>query len=433
MSAEVASDGESAYQARVERDLRRNYAAHLCHGLLGQTGFRLLNAPTFLPAYLFALTGGELAIGIARSLQAFGMFLSPIYGATSIEHRKRVLPVGFVVGGSMRLTVLGIALAGFFLSDVWAVRAIWLLLVFFGFFMGMQGVIFSFLMSKVIPVERRGFLLGLRNCLGGLTASAVAYLGGRYLVEPNLLGNGYATTFLLSFVLTSLGLMMLLGVREPEPPQVREAKGVGDRLRELPALLRSDRGFTLYFLARALATMGRMAVPFYFVYADRALGGQTAANLAILTPCFLLANSTINLPWGWIADRTGFRLVFLASIGTWVASAGLLMASTGILGFAIAFFGIGAGLGGFMMSAQNMVLEFGQREDLPLRIAVANSSSELIGAIGPLLGAAILLAFPHEVLFGTAIGFQLVAAAMVIFYVDEPRGRTPRLSESSPQ
>jgi MFS family permease len=429
-AAQSSSALESAYQDRVRRDLRRNYIAHLCHGLLGQTGFRLLNAPTFLPAYLFALTGGELAIGIARSLQAFGMFLSPILGATAIEHRKRVLPVGFLVGGSMRLSVLGIALAGFFLPDDQVVWAVWLLIAGFGFFMGMQGVIFSFLMSKVIPVDRRGFLLGLRNCLGGLTASAVAFLGGRYLVEPDALGNGYAATFLLSFVLTSLGLLMLLGVREPEPPQVREAKGVGDRLRELPALLRADRGFTLYFMARALATMGRMAVPFYFVYADQELGGSTARNLAILTPCFLLANSTINLPWGWLADRTGFRLIFLASIAMWVASAFLLMMSEGMLGFATAFFGIGAGLGGFMMSAQNMVLEFGQREDLPLRIAVANSASELVGAIGPLVGAAILLAFPHEVLFGCAMAFQVVAGVIVVVYVDEPRRRRSRLADS---
>jgi MFS family permease len=426
---EALAHAESIYQAQVLRDLPRNFLAHLCHGLLGQTGFRLLNAPTFLPAYLFTLTGGELAIGIARSAQAFGTFLSPILGATSIEHRKRVLPIGFWVGASMRLMVLGIALAGFFLSDEWAVRAIWLLLVGFGFFMGMQGVIFTFLMSKVIPVERRGFLLGLRNALAGLTASGVAYLGGAYLVGTNALGNGYATTFLLAFVLTSIGLLMLLGVREPEPPQVRHASGVGERLRELPALLRSDHGFTLYFVARALATMGQMAVPFYFVYAGGDIG-VTGESLAILTPCFLLANTTLNLPWGWVADRRGFRVVFLTSIVLWIASVVLLMQSDTILGFAIAFVGIGAGLGGFMMSAQNMVLEFGSREDLPLRIAVANSSAELVGAIGPLLGAAILLAFPHEVLFCTAIVFQLAAILVVVFYVDEPRRRKARLADA---
>jgi MFS family permease len=416
---------EAAYEEQVRRDLRRNFTAHLFHGLLGQTGFRLLNAPTFLPAYLFVLTGSEFAIGIARAAQAFGMFLSPILGATAIEHRKRVLPVGFLVGGSMRLSILGIALAGFFLPVEWAVPAISILMLVFGFFMGMQGVIFSFLMSKVIPIDRRGVLLGLRNFLAGLTASGVAYLGGKYLVEPDVLGNGYATTFLLAFVLTSLGLAMLLAIREPEPPQVRERARVTDRLREIPALLRADRGFTLYFLARALATMGRMAVPFYFVYAGREIG-ISGQSLAILTPSFLLANSTTNLLWGWIADRSGFRLVFLLSMILWILASVLMMGSDDTLGFAIAFFGLGAGLGGFMMSAQNMVLEFGSREDLPLRIAVANSSSELVGTIGPLLGAAIAFVWNHEALFCVAIAFQLTAIVVMLFFVEDPRFRPTR-------
>lgn len=419
---ELEADAEVAYQAQVQRDLKRNFTAHLCHGLLGQTGFRLLNAPTFLPAYIYLLTGTELAVGIARSVQAFGMFLSPVLGATFIEHRKRVLPVGFAVGGSMRLTVLGIALSGFFLSEQAAFIAICVLLAAFGFLMGMQSVIFSFLMSKVIPVERRGFLLGLRNFLAGLTASAVGFLGGKYLVAPDVLGNGYAATFLLAFVLTSLGLSMLLAVREPEPPTVRSASSVGQRLRELPQLLRSDRGYTLYFMARALATMGRMAVPFYFIYAGREIG-ITGQSLAILTPCFLLANSTTNLLWGWIADRTGFRLVFIVSIVLWIFSALVLMASGEIFGFAVAFLGLGAGLGGFMMSGQNMVLEFGAREDLPLRIAVSNSASEFVGAIGPLLGAIVATSISYEALFWVAIAFQVAAIALVIGFVDEPRRR----------
>ncbi len=417
---------EAAYELRVLRDLKRNYIAHLCHGLLGQTGFRLLNAPTFLPAYLYLLTGTELAVGIARSLQALGMFLSPILGATFIEHRKRVLPVGLVVGACMRLCVLGIALAGFGLSVEWAVPAICLLLMLFGFSMGMQGVIFSFLISKLIPVDRRGFLLGLRSFLAGLTASVVGYLGGEYLVGPNVWGNGYASTFLLAFVLTSLGLAMLLAVREPEPPRVLEASGVWDRLRGLPQLLRSDRGFTLYFLARALGTMGRMAVPFYFVYAGRKIG-ITGETLAVLTPSFLLANSATNLLWGWIADRTGFRLVYLVSMLVWILSVVVLMLSGSLLGFAAAFAGLGAGLGGFMLSAQNIVLEFGVREDLPLRIAVANSASEFVGVIGPLLGAAIALSSSHEIVFCVAIAFQLISI-FVMFFVDEPRRRRSRVA-----
>jgi MFS family permease len=416
---------EAAYRDTVRTHLRRNYLAHLAHGLLGQTGFRLLNAPTFMPAYLFALSGSDLAVGLARGLQSFGMFLSPILGATSIEHRRRVLPVGFVVGGAMRVQVLLIALAGFFLPDAWNLRAVLLCLGLFGFFMGMQGVIFTFLLSKVIPVERRGRLLGLRNALAGITAAAVAWLGGRFLVEPDAFGNGYAATFGVAFVLTSLGLVILAFVREPEPPGTRAAARVADRLRELPALLRSDRGFTWYFVARALATMGQMSAPFYVLYAGQRIeiGG---AELGDLSLAFLLAMTTTNLAWGWLADRSGFRLPFLLSVGLWVASAlALLYGPAGFASTACAFVGLGAGQGGFMMASQNLVLEFGSREELPMRIAVANSAAELVGAIGPVLGGALATAVSYAAVFQTAIAFQLAALVVVVLYLREPRLRQP--------
>ena len=273
-----ASEGE--YQDFIQQNLSRNYVAHVLHGLLGQTGFRLVNAPTFLPAYVLLLSGSEFVVGLARAIQYLGMFLSPLIAANLIEHRRRVLPMGFLMGGAMRLQVLGLALAGLWLAPDKAVPAICVFLFFFGFFMGMQGVIFNYLMSKVIPVKRRGRLLGLRNALAGVTAALVAYLGGEYLVGSNLLGDGYAATFLLAFVLTSIGLGMLLLVREPQPPEVRPPSQFLDRIRDLPALFREDRGYTYYFLCRALATMGRMATPFYIVYARDTIG-LTGTNIGV--------------------------------------------------------------------------------------------------------------------------------------------------------
>jgi hypothetical protein len=198
---------EAAFQAEVRRNLRRNYLSHLCHGLLGQTGMRLVNAPTFVPVYIASVAGFDAAVGIARGLQYFGMFLSPIIGATVIEHRRRVLPVGLVVGALMRVQILGLALGGLWLPPPWPLVSAWLFLGLFGVFLGVQGVIFNFLVAKVVPVEKRGVLLGLRNALAGATAATVAFLAGRYLIEPEALGNGYAATFLLAFGLTSLGLL----------------------------------------------------------------------------------------------------------------------------------------------------------------------------------------------------------------------------------
>lgn len=414
---------EQAYQAEIRKNLRRNYVAHLLHGLLGQTGFRLINAPTMLPAYVLLLSGSELAVGVTRSLQFFGMFLSPLLGASLIEHRKRVLPIGLWIGGTMRLQVLGIALAGLLLAPGPAVIAIAAFLFLFGFLLGMQGVIFNFLLSKVIPVAQRGRLLGLRNALAGATAAVVAYFGGQYLLNSNALGNGYAATFLFAFGLTSLGLCMLLFVREPVPPEVRPPTQLRERLRDLPALLRADRAFTRYFLSRALATMGRMAAPFYIVQARDTIG-LSGTSVAVLTAAFVGANSVANLGWGVMADRTGFRRVFVMALGIWIVSVcGLMLAQT-LTEFVLAFIGIGAGMGGFQMAAQNMVLEFGRREDLPLRIAVANTAQEGVGAIGPILGAVVAISLGLNVLYWIAIGCQLAAISMVLLWVDEPRHRT---------
>jgi MFS family permease len=103
-----------------------------------------------------------------------------------------------------------------------------------------------------------------------------------------------------------------------------------------------------------------------------------------------------------------------------------MIASDSLAGFALAFMGIGAGMGGFQMAAQNMVLEFGSRADLPVRIAVANSAQEAVGAVGPLLGGLIAAFFSLDILFGVAIAFQIAAIALVLSRVDEPRHRTPR-------
>jgi MFS family permease len=415
-------DREADFQGEVRRHLRRNYFAHLGHGLFGQTGMRLINAPTFVPAYVDALAGSDLAVGGARAVQYLGMFLSPIVGATLIEHRRRVLPVGLMTGGLMRLMILGLGLGGLLLAPPWSLVSAFAFLGLFGAFLGVQGVVFNMLVAKVIPVELRGRLVGLRNALAGLTATAVALFAGDVLVERDVLGNGYASTFLLAFVLTSFGLAMLLFVREPSSPQVRESARVAERVRALPALLRSDPGFTAYFAARALAVMGRMGMPFYYLYAVERLGAGRG-HLGALTGAFVLAMSVGNLAWGVLADRRGFRSVFVAALVLWMLSVGVLMRGDGALALPVVFAGIGAGVGGFQMSAQNLVLEFGARHQLPMRIAVANSASNLVGALAALLGGALSAAFSYEVVFWAGIAFQGAALAIVLARVDEPRRR----------
>jgi MFS family permease len=412
---------ERAFRSQVERDLRRNFGANLVHGMLGLTGFRLVTAPTFVPGYIYLLSGSRMAVGMALASQFIGMALSSIWGATMIEHRRRVMPVVYGVGWLMRAQVLGLALSAYFLSGHSALVAACVFLALFGFFNGMQSVTFSFLMSKVIPAEKRGQLTGMRNFLGGLIASGVAYLGGKYLVGYNAFGNGYATTFMMAFVLTSIGISALTFVREPESPQVRDRAGLAARLREIPALLRGDVHYARFFFARALAALGTAAMPFYTLYAGKTVS-LSGAMIGYLSLAFLLAQTLSNLAWGALADRHGYRQVFLWSLALWVASAVFLMLAHQPATIILAFCGLGAGFGGYFVAAQNFVLEFGSARERPMRIAVSDTASHLMMVVGPLLGGALAQGFDYGYLFVAAIAVKALAM-LAILRVEEPRRR----------
>ncbi|MFP6805738.1 MAG: MFS transporter [Pseudomonadales bacterium] len=424
INSRAVRHAEQRYQIDIRRNLTRNFLAQLAHGMFGQTGFRLVMAPTFIPAYIMMLSGGsQFIVGLALSLQALGMMLTPLIGATFIEHRKRVLPVGLLTGACMRGCVLLIALSGFFLEGTAALIAIMISLTLLGLFQGMQGVIFNFLMSKVIPVSKRGRLTGLRNFLAGITSASVAWIGGTYLIGDSPDAIGYSWTFLLAFVLTSMGLLTLLLMKEPEPPIIKPKQSLWQRMGEVPGLMRDDPAFTRYFIARSISTMGRMAMPFYILFAGMSIGlsGQT---LGILTFVFTISGTISNLAWGYLADRKGFRLVFLLSIILWMISTLLLMFITEYYVTIAVFIGIGAAVQGFDNSSQNMTLEFGDRENLPMRIAIANTAAEVAGTIGPLLGGILAATLGYHAVFTVSILFLFIGGLMVRFFVPEPRNVT---------
>ncbi|MEP6967740.1 MAG: MFS transporter, partial [Pseudomonadota bacterium] len=183
-----------------------------------------------------------------------------------------------------------------------------------------------------------------------------------------------------------------------------------------------------------------VAAPFYILFAGRsmALDGK---NLGLVSLAFLGADTVTNLGWGLAGDRFGFRVAFIASLVVWIAATGLLMAAptlgglhpAAILGLTlgvhalifIAFFGLGAAQSGFMMSSQTMVLEFGARDDMAMRLALTATAQGAMSAIGPLAGGVIAAVLGYQVLFGVSIGFLAVALIVLVALVEEPRFRDP--------
>ena len=415
-------DAFARHHAFVEANLKRNYTANFVHGVLGMTGFRLIYAPTIIPAYLLAITGSAAAVGLGTALLQLGATISPILSGARIEHRSHILPYSIRVGSMMRLAILGMALAGWFLTGEVLVFVTLALFLMLGFFNGAQRVAFQMVMAKVIPIGRRGRLQGYRNMAGGLIAAVLAWVAGHWFIEQDWLGNGYSTTFLVAFGLTSAGLLVLQTmIREPPAPVSRPIIPLRERVRQFPQLL-EDSDFARFIVAQALATAIRIGGPFWMVYAGQQLG-LTGALIGGLSLAFLGADTLSNLVWGPMGDRLGFRIVYILSLGLAAAGVLLLMLFGTAPTIYLAFVLLGIGGSGWMLAATTMVLEFGAHEDIPMRLAFVTTAEGAVAAIGPVLAGLLVAAAGFGPLFALVLAGIGAALALMIFAVREPRGR----------
>ena len=416
---EDAQDPVAANTRFVEENLKRNYVANFIHGVLGLTGFRLIYAPTIIPAYLQMLTGSAAAVGLGSALLQLGATISPIAAGTRIEHRSHILPYAIWIGTMMRIQILGLALTGWLLTGVWEAALVFGFLFVLGFFNGAQRVAFQMLMAKLIPIRKRGRLQGYRNLAGGAIAALLAWVAGTVFIEGDVLGNGYATTFLTAFVLTSMGLVVLKTmIREPALVSPRPQRSFRERLREFPQLM-DDRDFRFYLIAHSLGTAARVGAPFWTIYAGTRLGlnGALIGSLSLL---YLGADTVSNVVWGNAGDRWGFRGVYAASLGCSLAGVLLLLAG-GEAAIYAAFLLLGAGGSGWMLAASTMVLEFGEEKDTPMRLAFVTTVEGAIAAIGPVLAGVSVALAGFVPLFAAIIVALLAALVVLLARVREPR------------
>ena len=88
-----------------------------------------------------------------------------------------------------------------------------------------------------------------------------------------------------------------------------------------------------------------------------------------------------------------------------------------------AFFGLGAAAAGYQLSSQNIVLEFGHRDDMAMRLALSNTAESVMSTVGPLAGGVIAASLGYAAVFWTSVAFLAIALVLLIFRVKEPRRR----------
>ena len=320
----------------------------------------------------------------------------------------------------MRLQVLGLALAGFLLGGGSAVAALLVFLdaprVLPGHVPGGGELAAGAGHSRAAARHRqRGAALPR-----GLTSAAVSYLAGAFLLEQNALGNGYASVFLLAFAVGSLGLAGVAMTKEPTSSTLRPRESPLAALRGIAPLLRDDPAFARFFVARALGSAGRMALPFYIVFAATRMD-ITGAVLGLVTTVLMLSSSVANLAWGALGDRFGHRIVLIANLALWTAANAYIPFVTSV-----------AELGLLLRAARHPVrgiqpggAEHGARVRARARHSAAcggfGHGGQRRGSGRSFLGGVVAAVWSYPALFWLTVALQLVALVIVVLWTPEPR------------
>jgi MFS family permease len=275
------------------------------------------------------------------------------------------------------------------------------------------------LISKVIPLRRRGLFTGAGHGLGALMGVAGAVVIG-FVLERWPYPQSFALLFALAFCSMAISWTGLALNREPANPSVRARASLVSYLQRLPSTLRADSNFTRYIGAMAVARAGTMAGGFYMVYgaARFQIGGT---EVGLLTGVLIGCQALLNPVWGMLGDRYGHKLVLVGG-----ALALALAAATASLApswpwLVVVFVLIGAFLSADTASFLTIIPEFCADEDRPTYIGLTNTLLAPVTTLAPLLGGWLAVQLGYPPMFALAGLLAGLGAGLLARQVREPR------------
>lgn len=393
----------------------RNFFAYLVANLLTKIADELSSARLVLPWLLGSLGAPAAFTGFLVPVREAGVLLPQLLVAAYVRRLPRRKAVWLVGGALSLLTLLLMALGTATLDGVGAGWAVLALVTVFSLARGLCSVSAKDVLGKTVSKTRRGALMGYAAGISGVATLAI----GLYL-EYGLSGQRDSSLFVaflaIAAALWAVALAVFAAIREAPGATEGGGNALSVALQSL-ALLRDDRDFRRYVLARGLLLSVALAPPFYVLLAQSHSDG--AAGLGLLIVASGLAGSLSAPLWGRLSDRSSRAVMVIAAAGAgvlglvawalqaidaaWLGSVWL----HGALFFAIALFH-----GGVRLGRKVYLVDMADSDTRSSYVAVSNTVIGVMMLAGGLIGVVADLVGTGEVL--GLLGILSLLAALFI-------------------
>ncbi|GAA0639689.1 MFS transporter [Halomonas beimenensis] len=373
------------------REQPRNFFLHLAASLGNKLADELASARLVLP-WLLGVIGAPLwMVGLLVPIREAGALLPQLFVAGLIRGRPERKGV-WVVGGVLQaLTAAALALLALFGGGTIGGGLVLAVLVALSLARGLSSIATKDVMGKTIAKRRRGTLMGWSGSLAGAATLAAGAVLMLFEDRPGEL----ALAALLGVAALGWALNAFCASRIVETPgAVEGGENAWSAIRTGLRLLREDRAFLHFNLARALLLSSALALP-YVALLGQQQAGTELGGLGALVIVSGVAGMLASPIWGRRADASSRIVMRDAALGTTVGCLlGALFAwwpaawTQTVWPYALVYALLVIVHAGVRLGRKTYIVDLAGQDDRALYVALSNTlTGVLMLAVGGLVGA----------------------------------------------
>ncbi len=403
-------------ETKAHRHLKYNFIVNLLDGGFFGFALGLASFSTVIPLFIANLTTSAVLIGLVPAVHVVGWQLPQLLTARYISRMRRFKPFVMKMTIQERLPFLGLAIIAWLLPGInerLALVLVFILLVWQGFGGGFTANAWQNLIGKIIPGHIRATFFGSQSAAANLLAGAGAILAG-IVLERVAFPDNFLICFLAASLMMVVSWVFLNLTREPsrvsEPLPTEQIAFWGNVLE----ILRKDRPFGWFIVSRIAFQFATMASAFYTVYAVKIMGmGEAAAG--VMTSILFIVQVISNIGFGWVADRRGRLPVLKAGALAAIIAASMAWLAPSFYWFFIIMIFAGLANSVFWTIGMAVSLEFGNEENRPTYVGLANTLIAPSAILAPLFGGWLADLYGYQAAFlASAI---LGAATLLLLFL----------------
>ena len=287
----------------------RNFFLQIFSNMFIQLGDTLSNPKTVLTWLMSYVSAPVYLISLIVPLRESGSMVPQVFFAPFI--RKRSIRKWLWIIGAL-LQFLAIGAIGIIALNFKGVTAGWLIVtavVLFSLSRSISSLSSKDIIGKTIPKTRRGRMKGYAVSVSGVLVLA-AGLFMLYRSEKGANINFYTNIIFFASATWLAAAVIYSGIKE-FPSQIKEESSDKNSIFASFALLKTNKQFRNFIIARTLLLCTALSAPFYVVLAQNYVGKE-----AYLLGLFIIAKgvaSTVSSPiWGKYADKSSKNIMAVA-------------------------------------------------------------------------------------------------------------------------